>query len=260
VYDALVTETPTHKASELAFTATPTITATNTQAAVEAVSQQAKDASLLAETVRSEYKAADTVLNSAITAGNAAVTTAYQNADTTIRTDFAAADTALSTAYQSADTAIDTAFKGADTTLQTNIDALATRVVKRTEFNWDFMPASNLGGRKTFNYGKNNKGTTMLHNGRITGISIISNPTDATIGGNYFITKNDNGIYDTAKKMTTLSLITTGTGDINNSAYTNAPVAGMAGLSFVAGDVIRVYLEGKNDDSSSNLVVEVEYQ
>lgn len=265
VYDALVglkqliTALAT-KASELAFTATPTITATNTQAAVEAVSQQAKDASVLAETVRSEYKSADTNLNTAITNGDAAVTTAYQDADAKIKADFATADTSLRTDFTDGDTATKTA-------LQTNIDTLATRVdsmnssiVKRVEWNWDFMPASNLGGRKTFNYGKINKGVTALHNGTITGISIISNPTDKTAGGNYFITKNDNGIYSATKKMTGISLTATGTGDANNSTYTNAPIAGAAGLSFVAGDVIRVYFEGTTDDASSNLVIESQYQ
>lgn len=139
--------------------------------------------------------------------------------------------------------------------VKSTINTLA--VITRAILTWDFIPQISNKTRSA-SIGKAT-GYVMTRPGKIVAIGLSGNPTDRDSNGTFYITKNDDGIWNSADSMTTINFNATGTGDANNSAYISAPTAGVAGLSFAAGDVIRIY-HSDRDQYGSRATVEIQYQ
>ena len=122
---------------------------------------------------------------------------------------------------------------------------------------WDFIPHATGTVRNTPFAGRNH-GLVMLRPGKITGLAVAVNPNDTLSDGTFSITKNDGGKYATNQVMTSIALTTTGAGEANNKASNANPTTGTAGLTFAAGDVLRVY-NSERDVASGQVSLEITY-
>lgn len=116
-------------------------------------------------------------------------------------------------------------------------------------FSWDFIPDS-AGTMRLALLPVENSARVMTQAGTIVAIGVTTN---FTTGADFYVTKNDGGSYAAAQVMTELGL-NTGETEIFNTNLT----AGTAGLTFTAGDVLRVY-NSVGDLWSTNLYIIVSY-
>ena len=142
--------------------------------------------------------------------------------------------------------------------LESEQDSISENATKRvTTFAWSFLPGTD---NRRYQFGSQfNKAFVAMRDGKITGISVASNPRNNQAAGAFVITKNDNGDHKTSAEMTDIELTKNGANDNNNTAYLTDLNELQAGLTFEAGDSIRAYHRGR-DDLTSQVMIEIEYQ
>lgn len=126
---------------------------------------------------------------------------------------------------------------------------LMTALKRVVVYSWDYIPWTvwtSSSNRTWFS----NKGYSMIWDWTITWLSISANPSSTWSWWTYYVTKNDNWIFDTSKVITSLTFTPTWTWDTNRSLSITEPTPMNDWLEYDSWDVIRVYHNGISDYDS----------
>jgi len=130
--------------------------------------------------------------------------------------------------------------------LENSISGIASNVVNT--FNWNYIPEAN-GKIKNGDIGQLDD-AVMTRAGSIQKLSLSGK--GRKFNGTYFITKNDGGTFNEDAVMTKIEVR-------QSPTISTTFIAGIAGLDFAAGDIVRMY-HSDDDQRSIKAALEVIYE